>query len=84
MSSFREAKLGYTPSCAWRGIWESKQDLMKGCRWRVGNEKSIIIWADFWLPEHRLIPQSQIYLEFETMRRWLILLMRKHDGGMWI
>lgn len=28
---------------------------MEGCRWRVGNGKSVKIWKDSWLPGLRLL-----------------------------
>lgn len=33
-SNFKESKLGAAPSYVWRGIWEAKSLLLKGCRWR--------------------------------------------------
>ncbi|XP_042952134.1 uncharacterized protein LOC122289223 [Carya illinoinensis] len=55
-SSFKDSKLGGAPSFVWRGIWEAKTNLLKGCRWRVGNGLSINIWTDYWLPNHKLVP----------------------------
>lgn len=55
---FLEAKLGYSPSYAWRGIWEAKKGLKYGCRWRVGNERDIKLWTDYWVTNHRLLKQS--------------------------
>ncbi|KAG2667144.1 hypothetical protein I3760_15G097700 [Carya illinoinensis] len=55
-TSFKEAKLGANPSFVWRGIWEAKHYLLKGCKWRVGDGKAINIWSDFWLPNHKLVP----------------------------
>lgn len=57
-SSFLDSKIGFSPSYAWRGIWESKKELLQGCRWRVGNEKSINIWIDHWLPGYKVISQN--------------------------
>lgn len=54
---FQEAKIGANPSFGWRGIWEAKEQLLKGCRWRVGDGKSINVWTDYWLPQHKLIPK---------------------------
>ncbi|XP_042954684.1 uncharacterized protein LOC122291103 [Carya illinoinensis] len=55
-SSFKDSKLGGAPSFVWRGIWEAKTNLLKGCRWRVGNGISINIWTDYWRPNHKLVP----------------------------
>lgn len=54
---FQEARIGVNPSFAWRGIWEAKEQLVKGYRWRVSDGKSINVWTDYWLPHHKLIPQ---------------------------
>ena len=44
------AKLGCSPSYAWRSIYNSLEVIRKGIRWRVGNGKMIHIWEDKWLP----------------------------------
>ncbi|XP_042962515.1 uncharacterized protein LOC122296787 [Carya illinoinensis] len=50
-------KSRYFPtSFVWSGIWEAKTNLLKGCKWRVGNGLSINIWTDYWLPNHKLVP----------------------------
>ncbi|KAG7963456.1 hypothetical protein I3843_09G118400 [Carya illinoinensis] len=54
-SSFFDSRLGVNPSYVWRGIWDTKNSLLKGCRWRVGNGLSINIWSDYWLPKHKLL-----------------------------
>jgi hypothetical protein len=48
-SSLFYSKIGYNPSYAWRGIWKSRQILMNGCRWSVGNGASIKVMSDPWL-----------------------------------
>ncbi|XP_042983206.1 uncharacterized protein LOC122312616 [Carya illinoinensis] len=54
-TSFIESRIGVNPSYVWRGIWEIKNNLLKGCRWRVGNGLSINIWTDYWLPKQKLL-----------------------------
>ena len=44
------AKLGCSPSYAWRSIFNSLEVIRRGIRWRVGNGKMIHIWEDKWLP----------------------------------
>ncbi|KAF5458601.1 hypothetical protein F2P56_022622 [Juglans regia] len=51
-SSFMIASLGKCPSYTWRGIWEARKLLEAGCRWRIGNGKSVDIWKDTWIPGH--------------------------------
>ena len=58
------AKLGSSPSYAWRSIFNSLEVIRKGTRWRVGNGKMIHIWEDRWLPTpttHKICsPQQDI------------------------
>ncbi|PNX96207.1 hypothetical protein L195_g019409, partial [Trifolium pratense] len=37
------------PSFTWRSIWKSKQVLVHGCRWRIGDERSIKVMNEQWL-----------------------------------
>ncbi|XP_042983365.1 uncharacterized protein LOC122312778 [Carya illinoinensis] len=46
---------GNNPSYAWKGIFEARKWLMKGCRWRVGNGEMVKIWKDAWLPGPRTL-----------------------------
>lgn len=46
---FMEAKLGHAPSYTWKGIWETRRLLNEGCRWRVGDGRSIHIITDNWI-----------------------------------
>lgn len=39
--SFNEAELGRSPSLIWRSIWEMREVVERGLRWRVGNGRSI-------------------------------------------
>jgi hypothetical protein len=60
-SSFFESKIGHNPSYAWRGIWKAREILMNGCRWRIGDGKSIKIMNEPWLRglEGAWIPSPQ-------------------------
>ena len=49
-SDILSAKLGCSPSYAWRSIFNSLEVIRRGIRWRVGNGKLIHIWEDKWLP----------------------------------
>ena len=31
-------------------IFHRRDVLLRGCRWRIGNGKSMSIWQDLWLP----------------------------------
>lgn len=39
-----DAPIGFKPSYAWRSITSSKEVVIKGSRWRVGNGDNISIW----------------------------------------
>ncbi|CAH9112535.1 unnamed protein product [Cuscuta europaea] len=49
--SYLTASLGNNPSFIWRSLVEVQDIIRKGVRWRVGDEKSINIWRDPWLPD---------------------------------
>jgi hypothetical protein len=48
-SSFFGAKLGYNPSFAWQSIRNSRQLLLYGCRWTVGNGQQVSVMNDPWV-----------------------------------
>ncbi|KAF5468936.1 hypothetical protein F2P56_013044 [Juglans regia] len=47
---YTAAKLGRSPSLIWRSLWEVKDVVERGLRWRVGNGRKIQIWDQKWLP----------------------------------
>ncbi|KAL0004819.1 hypothetical protein SO802_012380 [Lithocarpus litseifolius] len=47
---FLTATLGSSPSYAWRSIMVAQKIIQQGYRWQVGNEDSILVWTDKWLP----------------------------------
>lgn len=59
--SFFDAKLGHNPSFIWRSIWESRDLIMKGIRWRVGPGESISIKGQPWLSD-----ELNLYVETEN------------------
>ena len=48
--SIMEVKESSTGSYAWRSILHGREVLLRGCRWRVGNGRSVHIWQSIWLP----------------------------------
>jgi hypothetical protein len=48
-SSLFDSQIGNNPSYAWRSIWKSRQVLMNGCRWRIGDGSKIKIMNEPWL-----------------------------------
>lgn len=47
--SFLQARRTGGSSYTWSGIWEAKEHMKSGCRWVVGDGKSINIFYDRWL-----------------------------------
>ncbi|XP_042973001.1 uncharacterized protein LOC122304803 [Carya illinoinensis] len=52
--AFAEIKnrLAHNASYTWKGIWEARNMLQKGCQWRIGNGAKARIWQDIWVPGH--------------------------------
>ncbi|KAL0410634.1 UNVERIFIED_CONTAM: hypothetical protein Slati_3653100 [Sesamum latifolium] len=48
--SFFDSKLGSSPSYTWRSIWETRDLLAAGLRWKVGDGTSILIMGHPWIP----------------------------------
>ncbi|GJU10751.1 ribonuclease H [Tanacetum coccineum] len=46
-------QIGYRPSYIWRSFLSVKDIVHKGCKWNIGNSRSVNIWNDFWVDEHR-------------------------------
>ena len=49
--NFLSTQLGLNPSYTWKSIWSAQSILKMGCRWRIGNGKSINVWQDSWLKD---------------------------------
>ncbi|GAU46665.1 hypothetical protein TSUD_184530 [Trifolium subterraneum] len=60
-SSLFEAPLGYNPSFAWRSMWQARQILSLGCRWRIRSGDNIRVMHDPWLRRsaNRWVPSPQ-------------------------
>jgi hypothetical protein len=48
-SSIFHAKLGDNPSYIWRSVWKSRDVLLNGCRWKIGDGSNIKIMCEPWL-----------------------------------
>lgn len=81
------AKLGSSPSYAWRSIYNSLEVIRRGTRWRVGNGKLIHIWEDKWLPiptTHKVCSPQLDFDDFpmvsslidDDTKRWKVGLIR--------
>ncbi|GAU51576.1 hypothetical protein TSUD_414250 [Trifolium subterraneum] len=86
-SSLFEAPLGYNPSFAWRSMWQARQILSLGCRWRIGSGDNIRVMHDPWLRRsaNRWVPSPQpagVYqlsvrdLLHDNYKAWNIVMVR--------
>ncbi|GAU43244.1 hypothetical protein TSUD_241350 [Trifolium subterraneum] len=86
-SSLFEALLGYNPSFAWHSMWQARQILYLGCRWRIGSGVNIRVMHDPWLrgSANRWVPSPQpagVYqlsvrdLLHENYKAWNIGMVR--------
>ncbi|CAN1800986.1 Putative ribonuclease H protein At1g65750 [Linum perenne] len=66
---FLSAELSRNPSYAWRGIWESKDLISRGYRWRVGDGADIEVWKDPWVKrDGRLRVESAVVRGLEDLK----------------
>ena len=52
--SFLKAELGHKPSFVWRSLIATREVVVRGSRWRMGNGSRILVSSSNWLP-HRPI-----------------------------
>jgi hypothetical protein len=48
-TSLFDAKIGANPSYAWRSIWNSRDVLINGCRWKIGDGRKIKVMTEPWI-----------------------------------
>jgi hypothetical protein len=48
-SSFINANLGNNPSYSWKSLWKSREVLIKGCRWTLGDGRRVRVMKDPWI-----------------------------------
>lgn len=80
-----EAKHSRSGSHAWTSILHVRDVLKRGCRWRIGDGKSVGIWQDFWLPRQSTPQVLSPPLEFLSEARVEILIEeseRKWNHGL--
>lgn len=49
-ANFLGAQIGHNPSFAWRNILAAQEVIWNGCRWRIGDGRTVSVWKDPWLP----------------------------------
>ncbi|KAF5468190.1 hypothetical protein F2P56_012365 [Juglans regia] len=77
---FCKADLGYNPSYTWKGIWEARKILLKGCQMRIGNELTARIWEDTWIPGHQALKNGMSLCEGTDMTAKVARLIDSHTG----
>lgn len=80
-----EEKHSRSGSHAWTSILHGRDVLKRGCRWRIGDGKSVGIWQDFWLPRQSTPQVLSPPLEFLSEARVEILIEeseRKWNHGL--
>lgn len=50
--SIQDVRVSHAPSYVWRRILCSREMVMVGSRWRIGNGSNVRIWRDNWLPKN--------------------------------
>ncbi|KAL0447953.1 UNVERIFIED_CONTAM: putative mitochondrial protein [Sesamum latifolium] len=84
--SILDAELGHRPSFTWRNIFSSKDIILAGYRWRIGNGLKEKVWIDPWIlrtPYFRLHksigplppPTTVSHLIEPTTRDWNVNLI---------
>ncbi|PWA76154.1 hypothetical protein CTI12_AA238720 [Artemisia annua] len=77
-SSFLDAKVGYRPSYIWRSFIAVKELVHKGCKWNIGDGRSVNVWEDFWLADHRKLGPKPCNSEVNYVRDLL-----NNEGDDW-
>ncbi|CAN0917582.1 Putative ribonuclease H protein At1g65750 [Linum grandiflorum] len=75
-----EAELGYRPSFIWCRLMSAQDFLWKGLRWRIGNDGSVRIWGDRWVPSipQLFIPSAPMVLAPDALVRELVDPISEH------
>ena len=79
------AKLGSSPSYAWRSIYNSLEVIRRSTRWRVGNGKLIHIWEDKWLPTpttHKVCSPQLDFDDFPMVSSLIEVDMKRWKAGL--
>lgn len=77
---FFDAELGSSPSFIWRSIWEAKQVVKMGARWKVGDGSSIKILNNPWLADST---SPYITTELQWLSEATVSSLRSEDGQHW-
>ncbi|XP_058749041.1 uncharacterized protein LOC131622003 [Vicia villosa] len=76
-----EAKVGFSPSYAWRSLLSAKEMVESGTRWRIGDGSKVRIWHDNWIPTNPGFKALSPIREIEENARVNVLI--DADLGRW-
>lgn len=77
---FLDSQLGNNPSFVWRSIWEAKQVVREGVRWRVGDGNSIRILGQPWLQN---ASNPCITTNLQGLDNAIVASLMTLDGSRW-
>ncbi|GMN47639.1 hypothetical protein TIFTF001_016825 [Ficus carica] len=68
-SNFLEANIGNNASYVWRSIVSGRELLKEGLRWRIGDDKNVLVFKDPWISRPTLFqPISRPSLNTENLK----------------
>lgn len=79
-STFLEAKLGNNPIYVWRSILEAQTLIKRGARWRVGDDSSIKVVGQPWLPDSQM---PMITSTHPALHETRVVNIMTQDGKHW-
>lgn len=77
---FINSKLANNPSFIWRSVWEAKQVVSAGARWKLGNGKKVQILNQPWLDDDR---NPYIMTDLQGLDNTTVHSLRTEDGQQW-
>jgi hypothetical protein len=82
-SSLLDSNLGNNPSFTWRSIWRSRQVLLYGCRWSIGDGSNIKVMGEPWLRQEdgRWVTSPQNQGVYDLSLQHLMLPNSNHWDG---
>ncbi|GKC16984.1 hypothetical protein Tco_1013766, partial [Tanacetum coccineum] len=67
-SSFFDSKIGYRPSYIGRSFLSVKNIVRKGCKWNISNGRSVNVWNEFWVDDHRSLGPKPYKRDVDQVR----------------
>lgn len=79
---FFYSTLGNNPSYAWKGLWEAKRLLHRGCSWRIGNRQYAKVWEVPWIPGMQSV-QAPRGIREEDIQHTKVASLIDHNTRLW-